>query len=40
MAEIRLPAEVKYADELRALIAADQEPRPPGRAGPSLRGDR
>src|SRR5688500_8066018 len=30
MAEIRLPAEVKYADELRALAAADQEPRPPG----------
>jgi MoxR-like ATPase len=30
MAEIRLPAEVKFADELRALAAADQAPRPPG----------
>src|SRR5688572_13907175 len=30
MSEIRLPAEVKFADELRALAAADRAPRPPG----------
>jgi MoxR-like ATPase len=30
MAEIRLPAEVKYESELAALAAADQGPRPPG----------
>ncbi|MFC3575856.1 hypothetical protein ACFOZ0_21750 [Streptomyces yaanensis] len=27
----RPPAEVRYADELAALRAADDEPRPPGR---------
>jgi MoxR-like ATPase len=30
MAEIRLPAEVKYEGELRALAAADRATRPPG----------
>jgi MoxR-like ATPase len=30
MAEIRLPAEVKYESELSALAAADKGPRPPG----------
>jgi MoxR-like ATPase len=30
MAEIRLPAERKYADEIAALIAADSGPRPTG----------
>ena len=30
MAEIRVPAEERYADELRALAAADKGPRPPG----------
>ena len=30
MAEIRLPAEVKYESELAALAAADKGPRPPG----------
>ena len=30
MADLRQPAEIKYADELRALAAADERPRPPG----------
>jgi MoxR-like ATPase len=30
MAEIRIPAERKYADEIRALIDSDTGPRPPG----------
>jgi MoxR-like ATPase len=30
MSEIRQPAETKYADELRALTAADDAPKPPG----------
>lgn len=30
MSEIRLPAEKKHADELRALEAADDAPKPPG----------
>src|SRR5689334_13830581 len=30
MADVRLPAEIKYADELRALAAADTRTRPPG----------
>jgi MoxR-like ATPase len=30
MADVRLPAEIKYADELKALAAADDRPRPPG----------
>ena len=30
MADLRLPAETRYADELRALAAADERPRPTG----------
>lgn len=30
LAEIRLPAEVRYAAELAALVSADKAPRPPG----------